>query len=76
MILLSTGGIDIKSKQKFKAIQTRRIFHMPGRAGLLTVRLKFMTFAETSERTNVLVALRDQPNTGADASDELIRFRD
>ena len=33
-----------------------------------------MTFAETCERTNVLVALRDPPNTGADASDELIRF--
>jgi AraC family transcriptional regulator, regulatory protein of adaptative response / methylated-DNA-[protein]-cysteine methyltransferase len=43
-------------------------------AGLLIVRLKFMTFIETSERTNVTVALRDQPNTGGDASDELIRF--
>jgi AraC family transcriptional regulator of adaptative response/methylated-DNA-[protein]-cysteine methyltransferase len=33
-----------------------------------------MTFIETSERTNVTVALRDQPNAGGDASDELIRF--
>jgi AraC family transcriptional regulator of adaptative response/methylated-DNA-[protein]-cysteine methyltransferase len=43
-------------------------------AGLLIVGLKFMTFIETSERTNVTVALRDQPNAGGDASDELIRF--